>query len=196
MKGVVQITHILRRAEGGIDACIEALRGEEDELAQQFLDKWDSISPSDRDALSIEEIATVAEVPTKKLLGVIIGALTAQSAMSMEIIVAASKPKIVQKNVDMAMLAEGDRDREFYLKHINYIPRANGLAVNVDARTQNNVLNAPDSERALPPPSADSFLLELQSTFRPDQKVLEAPLPEPVDGDVPVAEYVIDGDVR
>lgn len=188
-KQLPSITSILRAAEGGLKGCIKALRGDDDPDSLLFIAKYDSISSDDKRHLSVEEIAASVELTPRRLVGLVASALASQGEQATSIIVSSAKAKIVQATVDMALLPEGTKEKEMFHKHTRWLPEAKGLAVNVDNRTQNNTLNAGDSERALPPPKADAFMLEMQATFRPDQRMIEAPEPD-VEANVPELEYM------
>ncbi len=195
MSRTPKITHILMAAPGGLATCIEALRGDDDPLAVQFLTKYDEISESDLNYLTIEEISMSVEIEPRKLLGIITTALATQAIDTQRLIVAAATPKIIAKTVELASTNLGDRDREFFLKHISFIPKNGPAIVN---NMQNNTMNAlPEPTQGeqfvLPDPRPDAFLLELQSTLRPEQKRIEPPK-EPIV--IAEAEYVIEGDVR
>jgi hypothetical protein len=113
-----------------------------------------------------------------------------------QIVIASSRPKVIAKMAKMAMSNLGEKDREMFLKgkDVDWFPAQKGLVI--DNRTQNNTLNASpqNEEKALPPPTADKFLLDMQTKMTP-QKQIEAPQPTVI-ASVPEMEYVIEGDVR
>src|SRR5208337_2650998 len=59
---IPQISHILKHAEHGLRQVIDALRGHDEEDAQAFIRKYDSLSASDRKHLTIEDICVAAQV--------------------------------------------------------------------------------------------------------------------------------------
>lgn len=181
LKGVAAITPILKMATGGAKACIESLRGDDAPDAAIFLDKWDSLSPTDQKLLSIEEVCVAAGLTTRRLLEVITGAIMTQGDFAGKIIVASAKPDVIKRMVKEAKTALGEKDRENFLrgKDVDWFVPAKGLTVNLDNSKTQNILNAGSDNRALPPPKADDFLLELSNTIRPE--ALPASIaPEPV----------------
>lgn len=179
MKGVAAITPILKMATGGSKACIEALRGDDALDGLTFLEKWDSISISDKKLLSIEEVCVAAGLTTRRLLEVITGAIMTQGDFAGKIIVASAKPDVIKRMVKEAKSALGEKDRENFLrgKDVDWFVPAKGLTVNLDNSKTQNILNAGGEERALPPPKADDFLLEVSATMRPDAPQLLPPEP-------------------
>lgn len=178
MKGVAAITPILKMATGGPKACIEALRGDDALDGLTFLEKWDSLSISDKKLLSIEEVCVSAGLTTRRLLEVITGAIMTQGDFAGKIIVASAKPDVIKRMVKEAKSALGEKDRENFLrgKDVDWFVPTKGMTLNLDNSKTQNILNAGGEERALPPPKADDFLLELATTLKPTAQL---PVPEP-----------------
>lgn len=105
---------------------VEALRGYDEEDAQLFIEKYDSISESDLARLSIEEICTAADVKTLDVLGCITKALVAESQTVSSILVASNHPKIVRATIKRAMLAEGHREKEMIHTATGFLPTTKG----------------------------------------------------------------------
>lgn len=180
MVGVPEITPILRMANGGPKGCIEALRADDSPDAVTFLAKWDSLAATDQTRACIEDVCIASGLTTRRLLEVITGAMMTQGDVMTRLIVAAAKPKVIERMAKQAKTAKGEKDRENFLrgKQVDWFVPSKGLTIDQsDRRTQNNVLNAP-KERSLPPGRADEFFLELATTMKPDQPML--PPPEPV----------------
>lgn len=188
---LAKITHLLQRADGGVDGCIAALRGDDSEEAQDFIEKWDSVSDSDRAQLSVEEIALAADITSRRLLETVTGALLQQAQDITKLIVATSQPRIVEKTVEMALTDKGFGDRELFHKATRFLPTPKGSETTVNV--QQNTLPAPgdEPEDGCPaPPNADDFLLDMQSVLRP-AKAIEAPEPA-VRAHIPELEYITD----
>lgn len=195
MKGVPLITPLLKHV-GGIDECLDALRGDDSPDALAFVEKWDSISKSDLDRVSVEEICVAAGLTTRRLVEVITGALMQQARDATKLIVAAAQPGIVAKTAKMALTDFGNQDRDTFHKATGFLPQPKGTSINLNQLNQSGLPAPGDKEeKALPPPSADNWLLEIQSVIRPDLKLIEAPLPDVI-ANVPdlESEYVMDGD--
>lgn len=200
MVGVPQITHLLKNASGGIPACIEALRGDDSEDALIFIAKWDAITESDRARLTIEEICVAAEIGTRALVGAVTVALMQQSQDATKIMVLTSQPRVVQATIDAATREEPIMNREgeivgyrsgdvkaqdIFHRATGFLPTPKGATINLNQLNQTAQLPEPE-EGCDPPPSADDFLLEIQSAIRPD-KQLEAPR-KPVHAELPMLE--------
>lgn len=192
------MTPILMRATGGIAAIIEALSVDDSPDAISFIAKWESVTESDRERLSVEEIAVAAGLTPRRLLEVATGAIDAFAQDASRLMVASARPLVERKTIEMAQTDFGTSDREWFHKHTQFLPQPKGMAINFDNRTQNNTLASgaqSNEDRALPPPSADKFLLEMQSVLRPERLQIEAPSPTPVVvANIPDLE-IMDGDV-
>lgn len=107
-----KISHILREIQGGKSKALKAMRFADSELIRTFLEKYDSISPRDREKLSLEAIALAAKVNVRHLWGEIMLAMREHSVNSVKVIAIASHPEVIQKRVEFAMTPAGVRDRD------------------------------------------------------------------------------------
>jgi hypothetical protein len=123
MRGVPRITHLLEQADGGTATVVAALRLCDDDDACKFLEKYDSISESDKGRLSIEEIAVAAEVGTKRLLELAVSSLVEDSKSAGAIIAASFHPKVVRASARYAMTPLGDADRKLFLSATGFTPQ-------------------------------------------------------------------------
>lgn len=129
MQGVPKITHILRNAEGGIGQVLEALRGSDDEQAVKFMAKYDALSVSDIQKLSLEEIAISCSIDTPSLLGVATKALFAQQQQVSAVIAATAHPLVVRKTINVALQDKGSKDREMLHQAVGFIPTPKGSTI-------------------------------------------------------------------
>ena len=122
-----KITPILEQAEGGLPSVMDALRfGSGDLAIRTFLEKYDSISKSDRERVSWEAVALSANLDLNGLLGSAMLALAAKSANVSKIIAVTSHPLITRKRVEFAQLAGGERDRTSLDIMVGALPSAKG----------------------------------------------------------------------
>jgi hypothetical protein len=143
MEGVPRISHMLDAAERGIPQVIEALRGSSNADAVAFISRYDKLSNTDRNNLSIEEISIAAGVDTLQLLGVAVIALATQGQTVGEIIANTAHPEVVRKNVQMALSDAGVRDRDMFLQSRGFVPTPKGA--NVITRVQIANLSNPQA---------------------------------------------------
>jgi hypothetical protein len=193
IKGLMLVGKRLAQVAGGVKGVIEALRGDDAPDSLLFVEKWDSITPHDQKRIPIEAVCVIAEISPRRLIELVSGALATQSDEDTRLIVSSFKAKVVAKTAKLALTTLGEKDREMFHKHTEFIPRPSAPSVTIDQRTQNNTLMNGGEERALPPPKADDFLLELSATIRPAAPALVAPEPTVI-AHIPDVEYV-DADV-
>ena len=107
-----RISPILREIQGGKAKALKAMRFSDTECIQKFLAKWDSISPRDREYLSIEAVAIAAKVDIRHLWGEIMLAMREHSVNSVKVIAVANHPEIIRKQIEFAQTPGGYRDRD------------------------------------------------------------------------------------
>lgn len=156
MAGVPQISHILRKANGGMKQVIEALRGYDDEDAQNFVEKYDSLSVEDRRRVTVEEIATACEIKTLDLLAAATKALFIENQTIAGIIASTSHPGIVKKSVEMAGTDGGHRDREMLHIAQGFLPSPKGSTF-ISQRIQ--VANFSDDAKPVEPETIEGVEL-------------------------------------
>lgn len=181
MVGVPRITHMLEEAEGGLAQVIEALRASDEEEAIAFIRKYDELSDSDRDRVSIEAIAVSAGVRVVDLLGTATKALFAQGETVASIVSSTARPQVTKKTIQMALQDKGVRDREMFHTATGFLPIPKGTLI-MNNRTQVANFNAggrePDDDVDIPEgpvggdlPSMDDDVVGFQKTV---QKMLNA----------------------
>lgn len=121
-----KISHILREIQGGKSKALKAMRFADSELIRTFLEKYDSISPRDREKLSFEAIALAAKVNVRHLWGEIMLAMREHSVNSVKLIAVASHPDITKARVLYAQTPGGYRDRDKLDEMLGAIKPANG----------------------------------------------------------------------
>lgn len=122
--GVSRITPILSRVEGGRERWVEALRLSDDDDAHTFLKSYDGIAESDRAYLSAEELCIVADISTRRLLELVVGALVEDSKNASAIVAAIRQPAVVERLADSALWPgkDGAMDRRMFLTATGFLP--------------------------------------------------------------------------
>lgn len=196
MQNVPRISHLLSHAEGGIETCIGALRMSDDPDAGRFLEKYDSISATDRGRVSLEEISVSAGVSTKSLLAAILVAIDNMGASAARIARASFSAPVIRATAEAAINGKNaTANRKLFLSGIGFLPvpvnKVNpGLVVNV---TNQNAVAAQALHEAQEAPSqpviegevanymsTENQLQNLHADVE-EQKMLEAPSSEPAE---------------
>lgn len=170
MGPVPSIVHIIKGI--GEEAAIEALRCDDSDEALKFIQKYDSIPPSDLGHFRLEEIAAICGINTRTLIQTLTGALYTQSQEAAKVLVLVNQPKVTQKTIDMALTDRGEKDREFFLRGTGFLPVPKGAQITINQ--QNNTMAAApqlQSESRVPLVlgSTDDLLLDMQTVLRPDR---------------------------
>lgn len=126
LEAAPRITPLLKQARGGLKAVLSAMRSMPDEVIAAFLDKYDAVSPRDRESLPFEAIALAAGVDMNHLLGSTLLALQAQSVNTVKIIAMTSHPAITRARVKYALMASGERDRTAMDTAMGFLPSPKG----------------------------------------------------------------------
>jgi hypothetical protein len=121
------ISSLLKQANGGLKATLDALRFSVDISAIEFLEKYDSLPERDRMSLPWEAIALSVDVNPAHLLGAATLALQARSASAVKIIALSNHPKITDMRVQMALTPGGYRDRDAIDEALGFKPTSKGI---------------------------------------------------------------------
>lgn len=128
---------------------IAALRLCDDPDAGKFLDKFDSVSKTDKNYLSIEEICVAAGVVPKRLLELAVSALVEDGQSAGAIVAATFHPRVIRKTAEAALHDDvyydengrlqgggGHADRKLFLTGTGFLPQsskgAGGVFVTVN----------------------------------------------------------------
>lgn len=136
MRGVPRISHLLDCASGGVEECINALRLSDDADACKFLETYDALSQSDRQRVSIEEIATAAGVGTKNLLAATLLAMDYVGTSQARMATSSFKAPVIAATANAAINGKNaTANRKLFLSGVEFLPRpANrdpGVFVNI-----------------------------------------------------------------
>lgn len=197
MEGVPRVTEKIIAGAGSISAAVTALRGDESDDAQAFIQKYDSLSESDRGRVSIEDIFTATGLTARRFIEVLTGALMQQSADVTKMILSVSQPKVTAATVKAATdsvpitarnpetgddevvgWTNGDvKAQEIFHKITGMlpIPKGSQTVINMQQLNQSSAKEDDDDEEELE--SMDSFLMGMQDVLRPQ---LPAPSAESV----------------
>lgn len=188
-KGLMQVGKRLAQISGGHKGMIEALRADDAPESQRFVQEWEKVAARDLKRLPLEAVCVMAEITPRRLIELVSGALATQGDEDTKLIVSSFKAKVVAKTAKLALTTLGEKDREMFHKHTEFIPKPSAPSMVVDNRTQNNTLMSGGEEHALPPPRTDAFLLDISAALRPDHAQLEPPSPAVI-ANIPEVEYV------
>jgi hypothetical protein len=118
---------MFKQAEGGLKAVLDAMRfAVDDETIVKFLKKYDSLPAFDRELLPWEAIAIKAKIDLQQLTGAIMFALQAASANTVRMLAWAAHPSVMQKTIEYAKMASGEKDRSMFLTGTGWLPSAKG----------------------------------------------------------------------
>jgi hypothetical protein len=120
------ITPILKEAEGGLPAVLDAMRFSQDPIIVKFLKAYDLGNEIDHHILGWEAWAVKARVDIPSLLGSILIALRLQAVNTIKIVSITTHPDVVRATVKNAMTPKGFRDRETLHQALGFLPRAKG----------------------------------------------------------------------
>jgi hypothetical protein len=148
MRGVPEIQGQFRNHKEGIAGVIEAMRAFDEEDAQDFVEKYDSLSPSDRKRITISEVCVAAGLRPIDLLGTATKAVFQYSQTASSLISSSNHPAVTEKTVKMALTDGGHRDREFIHTAQGYLPLPKGATI-IGRLTQ--VANFGDSDKPVEP---------------------------------------------
>lgn len=176
---------------------IAALRLSGDDETWKFLDKYDALSETDKQYLSVEEICVAAGVDTKRLLELAVSSLVEDGQSAGQIIAASYHPRIIKKTAESALhddayidengrlqASSGHQDRRLFLQGTGFLPQSEkrsggvfGGVINVNVNQQQANVDLPPQPEQEPQrkfASAEDGLRVLHETID-GNKLLDAP---------------------
>jgi len=126
LRAAPEITSLLKLADGGLKACLAAMRFSDDPLIRAFFAKYDSLSAHDQKHVPMEAIALSAGIDISHLLGSVLLALVAQSVNTTKVIAVSHHPKITAARVKFGQLPLGERDRTALDTALGFLPSPKG----------------------------------------------------------------------
>jgi hypothetical protein len=177
MRGIPGIGRLLAHADGGIPTVIAALRLADDPDSHRFLDRFDAISETDKEYLSLEEICVVAEVAPKRLLELCVSALVEDSRSAGAIIAATYHPRVIRATAESAIHnPDAQSDRRVFLQGTGFTPqpanRPGGVFVAINNQLPS--ASAPNPSDGTMFNAAEDDLKTLHETID-GNRLLEAP---------------------
>lgn len=150
---VPRIRHITASV-GDSARLLEFLSGSEEPEARAVVEQSLKLSPAQLRETPIEALCVAAEIPTRKLLGVLTSAVAEQQNAATMLLSKAMHPKIVQATVDAALLPDGTNDRRMLHLAEQFIPVPKtaityNRQVLIDNRQQTAVAILPPVEQAV-----------------------------------------------
>lgn len=136
----------------------------------------------------IEAFCVAASVPPPAVLDLLVKAVTRAAAQASSILAAANQPRIVQKNVEMALTDEGLGDRTLFSKITGLLPTPRGAQTIVSVQT-NASANA--AAPTLIAPSPEQTTRRLATKLNEMRGLPAAPTePQTIDMQMPAREAV------
>jgi len=198
MGGVPDVTANIVRACGSVQNAVQALRSDDSEEAQGFIEKYDSIAGSDRSRLGLEEIFTSCGITARRFIEVLTGALMQQCQDVTKMMVAVAQPKVIQATIKAAIdqvpiVADVDGERivvghtngdtkamEIFHKATGFLPTPKGSNTTINLNQLNQTANMggggdDDGKGDIELEDMDDYLLEIQDVVRPQLPASTAP---------------------
>jgi len=129
--------------EGGKEAFVDYLRiaaNAKSEVAARFVAKWDSLSPSEQEACSLDDVAESMELSVPNLIGTAVSVMARMSHDTSKMLASLAQPRVVEALIDSAS-AHGKvaaQDRKTFLTATGFLPSKQGMNVKVAVNQQNN----------------------------------------------------------
>lgn len=130
---------------------------------QSLIEKYDSLSPSDRRALSITDLCIVCDLNFGVLLGEVSREAFNHNADVSRLLAAVWQPRVVKATIDSAIKyagPDGVRDRQMLHTHSNFVPVPKSASTVFKFQQQiNNSTGGDDEPSGLPSFSSDIITL-------------------------------------
>ena len=190
MKGVPEITKRVQEGVGSVKEAIAILSGDDAPDSLSFIEKWNSLSPSDQKQVHLEEVVIASGLSTRRFMEILAGACFEHSASVGKIFTAASQLKVLKSTVKSATTKGDVKAQEIFHKITGALatPKGSNFTFNQQITAKSD---EPTVERQ-PLQTMDSWLLEIDDIRKPKQ--LKAPaeplIPVEIPEGAPEIEYL------
>jgi hypothetical protein len=160
IQNLPRIEYLLGHAEHGLPEVLDALRLSDEEEAQAFVSKYDSLAQHDRKQLKWEQIAVAAGITPRRFFQVAVGSLMMHEETMGQIISATAHPLVVRRAVQVALTPQGHRDRHDLMQARGFLPIPQGSTTILNRVNVANIAQAQaaaDGEKAILPEMEDDL---------------------------------------
>jgi hypothetical protein len=163
------ITAKVIRAVGSKARFIEYARLSDEEEVRVLVEKWDTRSPSDRQALTIVDLCAACNILFETLLGAVTAAAFTHNYDASRLLAAVNQPKLVSATIQSALVVgpEGVADRKILLTHSRFLPVPKGATTVFRLQQQiNNTQQAQEGDQPTSLPSFESDIVAFNAAQR------------------------------
>lgn len=139
---------------GSREEFLDYARTSDDGRIVTMIERYDKLSDSDRDALTIPDLCAFAEITFAELLGEVVRVAFSHNTDLSNLIAAVNQPKVVQATVDAALKPDGVDDRKVLHQHSGFVPIPKGSSTIVKFQqliNNSREVEPGDSPNSLPP---------------------------------------------
>ena len=109
----------------------------------RFLDAWDVLDPSERQASSADALCRQAGFTPTELLKVVATAACQYSMHVAQLSAALALPSVVKRSIEVALTDDGTADRKMQFQHAGFLPTPKGSQTTIAIMQQNSQGLAP-----------------------------------------------------
>lgn len=149
----------LRRFVHFISCCIS------DPKAHEFIEKWRRLSR--HHGVRLDDVAYKMQIPAEKLYAWASEGAERQTRMLATMKQSIASPRVVNKNIEMALTDKGFKDRNLFFESTGIKPLASGTRIQVNQSNVNTANAAAKSDTSLP--AFDSQRREIAEAVRADE---------------------------
>lgn len=133
---ILPMSRITKHLPGGKETFIEYIRllDSPDPRYHVLLEKWDESSPKEKDRLSLDGLARMADISPGELLGKVAQIAYEHNTDLANFLASVHQPDIVAHTIERAMTDDGFRDRELILKAVGFAPTPQGPNILIQNR--------------------------------------------------------------
>jgi hypothetical protein len=111
---------------------------DDDKGIQNFVAKWESLTPTERRRTTLTDICESLDLNAKDVLKAVVGVAYEMNSDISNLIAAVMHPQVTKATVKFALKEGGRHDREMLHTHANFIPQKGGMNVNLSANANAN----------------------------------------------------------
>ena len=175
---------------GGKDNFFDLVRqsARENQWLMPLIEKWDSISKSDRRYICIDDLVSALDLSPGRVLGAVVETAFNDNLDVSRLIASVWHPQVVEASIEKALTPEGEADRRMLFQHSGFTPKSTGAVVNVQANANSQAVAGANADRGLPSfedtVSEKDFYFEkvLDVEIREEKERMAYSIPESIEG--------------
>ena len=122
----------------------------ENKWLMPLVEKWDSISKSDRRYTNLDDLVTSLDLSPGRVLGAVVETAFNDNLDVSRLIASVRHPEVVEASIERALTPEGEADRRMLFQHSGFVPVQNGSNISINNSVKASQTSVVEKKFGLP----------------------------------------------